>query len=808
VDACAAFPCEEPNKQACEAVGGVAVCSCDAGFHDDGQGGCTDDPCVPEPCAAGEVCQGNTVSGTYTCVPCLDGDGDGYGVGPGCAGPDCDDAAEAIHDGCPCPAAHTQGDAYEEDECFFLATPIASGETQAHTVDPAGDVDWLTFPAQAGDMVRVLKLSGGAAMKMTLVERDGTTDVEQVSSTSSSSRLIDRKLPATGDWFVRMQATFSTGTGDYQVSFENLGPDDHGDDWQQATPIPLGAADGPHTAGALQVEGNVDWFSVEVPEGHMVQFWAQSSGGTGVNLRLYDTDGTTFLEGDSATYDYAAMIDRATLPAGTYYLRVASYSGNSTTGPYEVWAVDLGLDDHGNDALHATPVPLDGTPVPGLLEVGYNRDWFSFDLPAGHMVQVWAQASKGPDGSTGVTLRLYDQDGTSFIEEASATYTNPAMIDRGVLPAGTYFFYVEANYGSAVTGAYEVWAVDLGPDDHGNDATSATPVPLDGTPVPGAFEVNYNRDWFSFDLPAGHMVQVWAQAGKTPDGSTGITLRLYGQDGTSFIEEASASYTNPAMIDRGVLDAGTYYFRVVPNYGSAETGPYEVWAVDLGPDDHGNDATSATPIPLDGTPVPGTFEVNYNRDWFSFDVAPGHIVALHAQASGGTGLTLRLYDQDGSSFLEEQSTSYNNAVFMDRGHLAAGTYFLRTTPNYGSADTGPYQVWGEDLGLDDHGDAGADATPLATDGTLVDGAIQYGGDKDVFSFAATQGTSYSVVCVSGADFQCTGALYDTADASLLKYLSGGLVTWTAPSSGTYYLHLVAGSGGGVTGSYQVKITTQ
>jgi len=34
-----------------------------------------------------------------TCVPCEDGDGDGYGVGPECLGPDCDDADPLVHPG-------------------------------------------------------------------------------------------------------------------------------------------------------------------------------------------------------------------------------------------------------------------------------------------------------------------------------------------------------------------------------------------------------------------------------------------------------------------------------------------------------------------------------------------------------------------------------------------------------------------------------------------------------------------------------------------------------------------------------------
>ncbi len=59
-DACQPTSCN--GHGSCQVAGGVVVCSCDSGyigsycescatgFHDDGAGGCTDDPCLPNPC--------------------------------------------------------------------------------------------------------------------------------------------------------------------------------------------------------------------------------------------------------------------------------------------------------------------------------------------------------------------------------------------------------------------------------------------------------------------------------------------------------------------------------------------------------------------------------------------------------------------------------------------------------------------------------------------------------------------------------------------------------------------------------------
>ena len=49
--ACNPNPCtEDPEKTTCESNGTAYTCVCTAPLHPDGAGGCTDDPCIPDPC--------------------------------------------------------------------------------------------------------------------------------------------------------------------------------------------------------------------------------------------------------------------------------------------------------------------------------------------------------------------------------------------------------------------------------------------------------------------------------------------------------------------------------------------------------------------------------------------------------------------------------------------------------------------------------------------------------------------------------------------------------------------------------------
>ena len=70
-DPCVPNPCKKANQTTCKALGTKAQCNCDSGYHSDGQGGCTNDPCTPDPCKAqNKACRvsaGKAVCYTPTC---------------------------------------------------------------------------------------------------------------------------------------------------------------------------------------------------------------------------------------------------------------------------------------------------------------------------------------------------------------------------------------------------------------------------------------------------------------------------------------------------------------------------------------------------------------------------------------------------------------------------------------------------------------------------------------------------------------------------------------------------------------------
>ena len=102
-DPCLPNPCTMPDRGVCTASGSNAVCGCDLGFHEDGVGGCTMDPCTPDPCSAsGQACR-------------VDGSGEAE-----CYVPTCDDSN-------PC-----TDDSFEGGTCVF--TPRGDGTACSTTL--------------------------------------------------------------------------------------------------------------------------------------------------------------------------------------------------------------------------------------------------------------------------------------------------------------------------------------------------------------------------------------------------------------------------------------------------------------------------------------------------------------------------------------------------------------------------------------------------------------------------------------------------------------------------------------------------
>jgi hypothetical protein len=243
------------------------------------------------------------------------------------------------------------------------------------------------------------------------------------------------------------------GAGDLRVVVANAGGsvvyanpvagpsgDDHGNNCSSATPVTLNST----FSGFLAPTSDVDYFRFTLSGNTAVTAQASSvfdSLGT-----LYDANCMQIAEDDDGAGNLDFRLQR-TLPAGTWYLRVASFGGASG-GSYQVAISGVATgDDHGDSCATATGVSV-GTTFGGSLSPSTDVDFFRFTL--GSTTTVTAAASSTFD-SLGT---LYDSN-CSFVAADDDSGGDLDFRLQRTLSAGTWYLRV-SSFSSASSGNYTV----------------------------------------------------------------------------------------------------------------------------------------------------------------------------------------------------------------------------------------------------------------------------------------------------------------------------------------------------------------
>jgi subtilisin family serine protease len=331
------------------------------------------------------------------------------------------------------------------------------------------------------------------------------------------------------------------------------------------------------------------------------------------------------------------------------------------------------------------------------------------------------------------------------------------------------------------------------PDDHGNDAETATIVTMPAI-VPGKIFDNGETDWFRIQAASGVSHRFETILGTLADS----ILRVYDSDGVTLLASDDDGGPGLASLLTWIAPHDGAFYLEVARKGSA-AGTYQLA---LSPaDDHGNSAATATPI-TDPSHTPGVIEAVGDVDWFSFVALAG--VEYHIAAPSGslTGSSVRLLDVDGHSEILANIadaapggivwTAPSNGTFYISVQSATpsglGTYMLALT------------------GDDDYGDNAANAAPLAVPGAIA-GDVETADDVDWFAVHAVAGTRYQFAVTLGTLGHSLLRVIDRDGAIELArdgvggFGFGSFVVWTAPANGDYFLE-VSGDGNSA-GSYNL-----
>lgn len=518
-----------------------------------------------------------------------------------------------------------------------------------------------------------------------------------------------------GSWGARTDRTLTPGTYYLRVSglqgstySLRVVADDHGDRFEDATPVALGAS----TPGSFFGWSDADFFSFPVRAGHTYRVRASDGDSSWHNLDVWSGPTAKVASGSAPGLTFTALTD------GTYALQV---SGGYEPRTYVVLVEDEGADDHGDSRETATHLE-EGTDVAGRFPVAGDVDFFSFDVRAQHGYRVTITQA-----SASYWARVWDEQGVLRVEGSAGPFELLATAD------GVAYLQLVGN----TAGTYSVRVDDVGADDHGDTWASATVVAL-GTSTRGVFFGSADRDFFSFAAEAGHTYRVRAWDGT----SGGHRLRVWSAPSTALREGPA-----PELL----FAAGTTGTHAVEVYAGAAGTDYLLSVEDLGTDDHGDSSAAATPVALD-TPVDGWLGVSGDRDFFRFEALAGHGYLVRAADGSSTSHRLQLWDGAGTLV----ATGWMPELVAEAA--ADGPLYAEVSSGQEAVS---YVLRVRDLGTE-QGDTLATATPVAL-GEEVRGYFAPGrADVDVVRFEAQAGHVYRVRAADGTSSGHALRIFDAA----------------------------------------------
>lgn len=801
--ACTPNPCMVARRTTCEVVGGAASCVCDPGFAPEGDGcaampvwRCSaqhgdGDAAEPDECPLLARPLSIDVDESRTLFPAGDHDWFELGVTDGHLFSFSATSSSMpllievyAHDGVTliasdnrgAPAAQIAFVAPGPESVMVRVRAVRATDTGSYTVryselgidDYANDTSTaITLVAganpfsgtvqYAGDQDVVwLEVPGGTALRLSTPDA-GTPDVVvELSRPDGGARTLNPgesttiTTPALEALVLSARGRTPRTTGNFVVSFTELGADDHSDEGVFGTPI---ATDNSLVQGRFERAADMDTFSVEQLAGRIYRARWQG--------QVYSAQLSVALPGGQVivpSYSSSGVVWEASQskPAA---LRIAS---SYSTGTYAVAVEDLGVDDHGDTLSTATAV-THGMPVGGRLELSDDIDVFSFTGTAGRVLQVAAVASVSTGSPPALTIRVTDSTGL-VVAEGQTTV--------GLLVASTGLFKAQVSRGSYSSASdlvqYALTVTDAGTDDHGGTSSAATALTV-GTAAAGSVQYASDVDVFSFNALANHLYGVTCTRTSgsctyvVRDGS-GQQVGTSGYSQTAFLAPVAGRWTVE-------VNAGSTY--------SPTLGPFFLTVSDLGLEDHGSTIATATAVTV-GTAVPGAIGYQQDVDVFSFATQAGHIYAATVTGNSSARPEVR----DGSNLLI--ASSYNSTVSFVATH--AGPYFVALT----SYSVGAYTIVVTDRGADDHPNTSSGATTL-TLGTPTMGEIQYQNDADFFTVPVVAGHHHLVSC-SGASSCTVQVTTPTGTALASGYGSTG-VTFKPPAGITSVFVRVTGTDG-------------
>lgn len=409
-----------------------------------------------------------------------------------------------------------------------------------------------------------------------------------------------------------------------------IGETEPNDSYIQGMEVSMGVLN-----GALSEDDRQDYFRFELDAGNILNLdFTPGDEAENLKVALRDFEGSELWNSSETTSGVvkSTRMMMNNTSGGIYYTVV--YSG---IGPYQL---DLFIETQndgssGSDAGDSITKALDIQPGRSYLgELGGfdENDWFRFDIPAGHILNL-AFTPKQSAESMKFSLRSFERSEIWYSGAVPPGEKKPKRVMMNNSSGGTY--YLEAFYGS---GQYEFEIFT----ESQNDAASQTDA---GDKISEALKVEPGRaysgelggyddkDWYRIDILPGSVLKI---ALTTYEGGEPIkfSFRDAKRDRIWHIDDTSPGHTEATRVVINNSAGGTYFLEAF--YGS---GPYE-FEVLMEKQNDGGSGTDAGDIITQahriepGSLITGELGGLDKEDWYTFSPPEGKAIQFTSDKDG------------------------------------------------------------------------------------------------------------------------------------------------------------------------------
>ena len=513
-------------------------------------------------------------------------------------------------------------------------------------------------------------------------------------------------------------------------------------------------------AGQFHTGDDADWFKLQLQADKLYTFTA-SNPDTPAQLVLHGAQGQVV--GALSNFGGSGPIAFMPSASGTYYLSVQGLAAPLGSYRYTVQTVD---DDHLSTVRASTTLNA-GATVSGVLNAAGDEDWFKVSLTANTLYRFTGTPNTA--GALNLFLAVLDTNGQVVNEADSAGNAN-GVLSFSPSSSGTYFVSVLDVFG--VTGGYSL-ALQTVADDFSDAPNTTGRLALNGT-ASGVLNAKGDHDWFEVNLTANTL---YAMA---PAQKASLAFQVYDAQGVAVNQSDAFSY---GVLGFTPTTTGRYFVGVSDPLG--QTTDYAIALRSVAEDFPSNTSTSG--VLAAGTPVSGKVNTSADVDWLRVNLQANQLVGFAVTVLSAP--TLQVFDAQGQPVLKFDALTVGNQLSFSPS--TSGTYYLSISAGSSLSNTGATYS--------------ASLTPLADDfpsTTATPGTLAVGGstsgvfnseqDHDWLKVNLQADTLYRF---DSSDTEIAFYLSDGSGVTLAELLSssagtGGTLSFTPSTSGTYYLGVV------------------